>query len=253
MSVDPRAASGFGGGADAYERGRPSYPPAEVAEVARRIGLGRDGTALDLGAGTGKLTRLLLPLAGRVIAVDPSDAMRAALRAYVPRAEVRAGTAAAIPLEDGSVDAVFVGEAFHWFGTPEACREIARVLRSGGGLALLWNHARWNEQDLPWRERLQALVSPYLEAAGPWPAGGEKWKSALRDCGLFGSLSSAEADHVHRLTAGDFVDLIGSFSSIANLAEPERESVLSEVRALVAPHASLTLRYRTEIYWTRLV
>jgi SAM-dependent methyltransferase len=251
VTVDSRAASGFGDGADAYERGRPSYPADEVGALARGLGLDGEGTALDLGAGTGKLTRLLVPLAGRVIAVDPSEAMRAELGAQLPSVEVRAGTAAAIPLEGGSVDAVFVGEAFHWVGTPEACREIARVLRPGGALALLWNRARWTEADLPWLERFRALVRPYRSAAGPFPAEGERWKAALRESGLFGPLASSKADYVHRVSAEDFVALVGSWSWMANLDEPDRESVLGQVRGLAAAQPSLTLRYRTEIYWTR--
>jgi SAM-dependent methyltransferase len=252
VSVDPRAASGFGGGADAYERGRPSYPADEVAALARRLGLGREGTALDLGAGTGKLTQLLVPLAGRVIAVDPSPAMLAELRSLLPAVDARPGSADAIPMEDGSIDAVFVGEAFHWFGTSEACREIARVLRPGGGLALLWNRARWTEADIPWLERFKALVRPYRKAAGPFPTEGERWKTALRETGRFGPLSSTGADHIHRVSADDFVALIGSWSWIANLPDPERKSVLGQVRELAAPHASLSLRYRTQINWTRL-
>jgi SAM-dependent methyltransferase len=252
VSVDPRAASGFGDGADAYERGRPSYPADELAALARRVGLAADGTALDLGAGTGKLTRLLLPLAGRVIAVDPSEAMRAELHAQLPRVEVLAGSAAVMPLEGGSVDAVFVGEAFHWFGTPEACCEIARVLRPGGGLGLLWNRARWTEDDVPWLERFRALVRPHREAAGSFPTEGEQWTTALRESGRFGPLGSTEADYVHRVGAEDFVALVGSWSWIANLPVPERRALLSEVRELAAPHESLTLRYRTEMHWTRL-
>jgi SAM-dependent methyltransferase len=253
VTVDPRAASGFGDGADAYERGRPSYPADEVGALARRLGLTADGAALDLGAGTGKLTRLLLPLAARMIAVEPSEAMLAELRAQLPAVEARAGTAESIPLEPGSVDAVFSGEAFHWFGTPDACREIARVLRPGGALVLLWNRARWTETDLPWLERFRALVRPYREAAGSFPAEGERWQAALRDSGMFGPLASTEADHVHRVSAEDFVALVASWSWIANLHEPERGSVLAGVRGLAAPHASLTLRYRTEIHWTRRV
>ena len=251
--VDPRAASGFGGGADAYERGRPSYPPDEVAALARRFELGPGSTALDLAAGTGKLTRLLAPLAGRVIAVDPSAAMLAELRAQLPGVDARTGTGEAIPLEDATVDAVFIAEAFHWFGTAGACTEIARVLRPGGGLALLWNRERWTDVDLPWRRRLRGLVSPYRKAAGEFPAEGERWKTAVRESGLFAPLSETEADHIHRVSAEDFVALVRSWSSIANVPEPERTSVLAQVRELAAPHASLTLRYRTEIYWTRRV
>src|SRR4051794_18251455 len=123
MTVDPRAASGFASSVDAYERGRPSYPRHAVAQVARELGLTRATTALDLGAGTGKLTRLLSPLVGSVIAVEPSPAMLGRLRERLPGVDARPGQAEAIPLPAASVDAVFVAEAFHWFDAAEACSE----------------------------------------------------------------------------------------------------------------------------------
>lgn len=150
VTVDPRAATGFAGAADAYERGRPSYPTLAIANLAHDLGLSPASTALDLGAGTGKLTRLLLAHAGRIVAVEPSHAMLAVLREQLPGVDARAGSAEAIPLANDSVDAVLVGEAFHWFRAEHACREITRVLLPGGGLALLWNRSRWSETELPW-------------------------------------------------------------------------------------------------------
>lgn len=252
MTVDPRAATGFAGAADAYERGRPSYPPEGVATLVRALGLTGAGTALDLAAGTGKLTRLLSPRIGRVIAVEPSRAMLGELRARLPAVDARVGSAEAIPMADDSVDAVFVGEAFHWFRTAEACREIARVLRAGGGLALLWNRARWTDADLPWLATFDALVEPYRQAAGPFPAEGEQWQRALEETRLFEPLSGTEVDHVHRVGADDFVALVASWSWIANLPERERSAVLTQVRELAGPDLPLTLRYRTELHWTRL-
>ena len=117
--VDPRAASGFAGTAGSYERGRPSYAVAAVERAVRELGLGPTSTVIDLAAGTGKLTRLL---PGRVVAVDPSASMLATLREQLPSVETRAGAAEEIPAADGSVDAVFVGQAFHWFRAAEAAR-----------------------------------------------------------------------------------------------------------------------------------
>ena len=97
---------------------------------------------LDLAAGTGKLTRVLAEHADDVVAVEPLDGMRRVLERRLPHVRVLAGTAEAIPLADGAVDAVFVAEAFHWFDLPRAVAEIARVLRPGGGLAVLWNRPR---------------------------------------------------------------------------------------------------------------
>jgi SAM-dependent methyltransferase len=252
VTVDPRAASGFASAVDAYERGRPSYPADAIANLARELGLTPTSTALDLAAGTGKLTRVLLPLVGRIIAVEPSQAMLTELRARLPTVDARAGTAEAIPAADESVDAVFVGEAFHWFRTAEACREIVRVLAAGGGLALLWNRARWTETELPWLAAFDALVTPYRQAAGRFPAEGDQWKLALQETRLFASLSRAEVDYVHRISAEGFVALVASWSWIMNLPDQQRAAVLTQVRAMVGSDPQLTLRYCTEIYWPRL-
>jgi SAM-dependent methyltransferase len=251
VTVDPRAATGFASAVDAYERGRPSYPPAAIASLAREFGLTPASTVLDLAAGTGKLTRQLVPLVGHVIGVEPSEPMRAELRAQVPTADARAGTAEAIPAADGSVDAVFVGEAFHWFRTAEACREIARVLSPGGGLALLWNRAHWTDDELPWLTAFGELLAPHRKAAGPFPA--EHWQPVLQATGAFAPLSSAEVDHVHTSSPDDVVALVASWSWIANLPDAERAEVLRRVRDLAGVQRRLTLRYRTEIHWTRVV
>lgn len=262
MTVDPRAASGFGAAAAAYDRGRPSYPPEAVARLARRFGLGPESPVLDLAAGTGKLTSAL---PGRVIAVEPTAAMLEVLRARLPEVDARAGTAEAIPVEDASVEAVFVGEAFHWFRTREACAEIARVLVPGGGLALLWNRAEWD--DLPWHAAFVALSQPYREAAGAFPA--DDWRDELDATGRFAPRQEADVEMVHRTDLEGFVALVSSWSWIAGLPAGERAAFLGRVRELVADapdlvpcgpvrraaprDAELRLRYRTEIHWTRSV
>jgi SAM-dependent methyltransferase len=246
VSVDPRAASGFAR-AEAYERGRPSYPPAAVAELVRKLG---GGTVLDLAAGTGKLTEVLAVHAARVIAVEPSAAMLDVLRAKLPAVDARIGTAEAIPARDGEVDAVFVGEAFHWFDTAAAAREIARVLKPGGGLALLWNRGGWSDGDPAWQQAFKALSDPYREAAGSFP--GESWREALEQTGLFAPLQSGEAEHVRTTDPDGFVALVSSWTWIVNLAADERARFLGRVRELVAGQAEIRMRYRTEMHWTRL-
>jgi SAM-dependent methyltransferase len=250
VTVDPRAATGFAN-VGAYERARPSYPAEALNDLAREFGLKPTSTVLDLAAGTGKLTRLLLPHAGRVIAVEPSEAMLAVLRAQLPAVEARRATAEAIPCPDASVDAVFVGQAFHWFRAAQAGREIARVLRSRGGLALLWNRARWTDAEVPWRERLHALTEPYREAAGGFPGDEGRWEAALEELGLFVPLGRAEVEHVHRIASEDIPTLVASWSWIENLPDEERAGVLRRVAELVGTGRELALTYRTEIYWTR--
>src|SRR4051794_3210517 len=131
--VDP--ARSFDLAAEEYEATRPSYPD----EVLDLLPVAADAAVLDLGAGTGKLTRVLARRYARVIAVEPLDGMRGILQRVVPDVQALPGSAEAIPLADGSVDAVFAAQAFHWFDHDVAMPEIGRVLRPGGVFCAVWN------------------------------------------------------------------------------------------------------------------
>jgi len=155
-------ARSFGSVADLYEASRPPYAEAAVDWVAERLPL-RD--VLDLAAGTGKLTRQLLERGARVVAVEPDPDMRATFARAVPGVEILDGRAEAIPLGDGSVDVVAVGQAFHWFETDTALAEMRRVTRPGGGFALLWN--LWSEDD-PILSQVQQLFAGAPVPASPW-------------------------------------------------------------------------------------
>src|SRR5262245_10611354 len=155
VSVPANAATGFARAAGAYERTRPGYPASVVAWLFEQAGVRAGARVCDLAAGTGKLTRQLLPTGARLVAVEPVAEMRAVLARALPEVEVRAGMAEALPLDDASVDAVLVAQAFHWFDARAALDEIARVLRDGGGLGLIWN--AW-ELDDPLQTRLDELV-----------------------------------------------------------------------------------------------
>ncbi|MGZ4310266.1 MAG: class I SAM-dependent methyltransferase, partial [Gaiellaceae bacterium] len=139
MSPKEAPPDAFGRAAREYELGRPEWPDGLLDLVVSELGLEADAIVLDLGAGTGKLTRSLVPRFSQVVAVEPDDAMRAVLEEVVPEAEALAGRGEAIPLGDESVDAVFTAEAFHWFAGDESVAEIARVLRPRGALVILWN------------------------------------------------------------------------------------------------------------------
>src|SRR5690349_9949875 len=149
------AAVGFERGADDYERARPSYPDAAVDLIVDVCGLGPGVTVCDLAAGTGKLTRLLVPSGAEIVAVEPVAAMRDQLLRAVPGVEVLDGTAETIPLGDGSVDAVTVAQAFHWFDTDRALPELRRVLRPGGHLVLIWNV---RDESVDWVSRFTELL-----------------------------------------------------------------------------------------------
>jgi SAM-dependent methyltransferase len=253
MIVDPRAASGFAAAADGYQRGRPSHPAQAIAVVVDALGLSGTSTVLDLAAGTGQLARLIHARVGNVIAVEPAAAMRDKLAAEMPDVVALDGTAEAIPLADQAVDAVLVGEAFHWFRTTEAAREIARVLTADGGLALLWNVPTWTIEQTPWLSAFRELVAGHKRAAGSYPAGDGSWRTRLDQTSLFGPITHLQATHVQHLSPADFVAQVASWSWIANLPIADRRAVLTSVQELMCEHREISIPYRTDLYWTRRV
>jgi len=243
-ALHPTAAAGFARAADAYERGRPAYPQDAVDHVAAALRLGPGAVVLDLAAGTGKLTRMLVATGASVIAVEPVDAMREILSHSVAGADVRAGAAEAIPAADGSLDAVTVAQAFHWFDAAKALADIHRVLRPGGGLALIWNSF---DASVAWVAALQALVHPHRRGEPHYSGAG--WEETIDATGLFGPVSERTFGLVQELDTAGLIDRIGSTSYIAMLADPERERLFAEIRALVAGLPQpLRLPYRTDTF-----
>jgi SAM-dependent methyltransferase len=249
----PLAAS-FGRVADAYDRGRPAYPPEALGWLASGLGLTPESTALDLAAGTGKLTAGLQLLVGRVIAVDePVAEMRRVLEAAQPHVDVRAGTAEAIPLEAGTVDAVLVGAAFHWFQPDAALAEIHRVLRPGGGLGLLWNRPEWDAE--VWYPDFAAVLDRARAAQGGPPnlySVGPR-RAALDGSPLYGTVRKLEFRHIHRVSREEFLARVASWSVVAVLPGDRRSEMLAEVGEILDGRGlgTLDLRYRTDTYRVR--
>jgi SAM-dependent methyltransferase len=215
----------FDGVVEVYERTRPTYAPDALAFIAQRLPLRR---VLDLGAGTGKLTRQLVALGVDVVAVEPGDAMRAVLERVVPQAQALAGSAERIPLPDTSVDAVTVGQAFHWFRMGEALAEMHRVLRPGGGFALLWN--QWDDGD-PLLNELNDLIQR-LRPQGMRDSR-EAWEEALDTSPLFGSIDEQRFHHAERLEVDTIVGRVASVSAVAAASPEEQARVEERVRELV--------------------
>jgi SAM-dependent methyltransferase len=247
--VDPVAARGFGARAAQYELGRPGWPGDAVSALLERFGA---GTVLDLAAGTGKLTRVLAERGDTVIAVEPVEGMRAVLREQLPHVRAMNGTAEEIPVPDHSVDAAFVAEAFHWFDPAAAAAEIARVVKPGGGLAVLWNELVWQEID--WLQELHdALTEHRLHDP---PRGREKtpWREALEAEPGLGPLHDEEATHEHTLDREGQLAQIASFSWVGALPADRFDAAIAACRAVLEKHGidQVTMTYRTLITWAHV-
>lgn len=249
-TIHPAAERGFTLGADAYERGRPSYPPGAVAAIAEALGLGAGRTLLDLGTGTGRLTSLLAPTGARILAVEPVEAMRARLLEAVPGVEAVGGTAEAIALPNASVDAIAVAQAFHWFDAIRALSEMHRVLRPGGRAALVFNR---RDESVPWVRAMGEAIRR-LSGDAPQVAAGD-WREALGLSALFGPWQALSFRHVQRLTPDGVLDRAASVSYVAAAEPARRAAVLEEVRAALAADpatagaAEVELPYDTEVLW----
>jgi SAM-dependent methyltransferase len=240
--LHPLAAAGFGAAADAFARGRPDYPAALGRWLGERLDLGPGTVVADLAAGTGKLTSLLLGSGARVVAIEPVEAMWRALSVALPQVPVVAGLAEAIPLADRSVDVVAVGQAFHWFNGELAVPEIARVLRPGGTLAVVYNSP---ELDQPAQARLRAIIESRRGSAPHHEHG--SWQAALASTPLFELVGEQRVRNEQTLDSDRLVDRVGSISYIAALPAAERAQVTAEVRGVADAYGDpLTLRYLTE-------
>ena len=212
----------FGSAAAAYERGRPSYPPEAIDWLlprgARQV--------LDLGAGTGKLTTRLVERGLEVVAVDPIPDMLEVLRSSLPETRALLGTAEEIPLEDNSVDAVLVAQAWHWVDPERAIPEVTRVLRPGGRLGLVWNT---RDERLGWVRELGEII-------------GSDGDRGSFDVTLSTSFTAAERHQVewtNYLTPQALNDLVASRSYCITSPTEVRSRTLDQVRELLATHPAL--------------
>lgn len=251
MPVHDVAQRGFDTGASAYARARPSYPPDSVAWIVEHCGITADARVCDLAAGTGIFTRLIAPTGASIIAVEPVDGMREELECTLPQVPTLAATAEALPFAGASLDVVTVAQAFHWFDADRAFAELARVVRPGGHVGLIWN-AR--ERSPEWVDELWSIMDR-VEKRAPW-RDHERWSdSALGERQGFGPLHEGTFHHEQHLSPDDVVARFASVSHVAVLPDQERAAVLDEIREHLATNPStagrteLALPYRVDAYW----
>ena len=245
-SLRARGARTFGRVAGVYERTRPGYPDDAVRWMADRAdrAAGSPGTVLELGAGTGKLTAALLEQGRQVVATDPSRPMLTRLRKRLKGVRVVQAVAERIPVASSSVDVVACAQAFHWFDADQALPEIARVLRPGGTLTLVWN---LRDETVPWVRRLGRLIGSEQP---------EDPTELLEDSGLFDGVEHETFRHWQDVQRDSLVGLVESRSAVADLPDDERAAVLAKAGELYDEygrgHDGMLLPYHCETFRCRV-
>ncbi|MCK3768945.1 methyltransferase domain-containing protein [Microbacterium aerolatum] len=240
--VDQQLAKTFEGIGEEYDRYRPGFPDAAAADIVPQ----RLDAVLDLGAGTGKFTELLVSRADRVVAVEPSVAMLEVLRAKLPSVEALAGGAEEIPLPDDAVDAVTVAQAFHWFDRDAACAEIRRVLVPGGALGLVWNHS---DPTCTWDRACHRVAHPAVSAGAD-----STTASAAAELPGFAFDHRTEIAWAEQITREDYIRRWLTVSSFLAADEATRAAMVAQLNSILdadpatAGRAEFTLPMITEVF-----
>lgn len=243
---------GFSSQADTYTQGRPDYPEALSTWLTHTLGIAAHSSVVDLGAGTGKFTRLLRPLTDQLLAVEPVEPMRQQFAHSHPDTPVVHGTAEALPLVDASVDVLVCAQAFHWFANQPALAQIHRVLKPGGRLGLVWNV---RDESVDWVAEITRIITPYEGDTprfhtGDWrlPFKGEYFAQPELTCFNYTHAGDAETVIMKRFL---------SVSFIAALPEADKAVVSEQLRELIQTHPALRGRetiefpYQTQAYLCR--
>lgn len=253
MPVVHKAAQvGFSTQAGTYTQGRPDYPDELSTWLRYTLGIDAQSAVVDLGAGTGKFTRLLKPLTDHLTAVEPVQPMRQEFAKSLPDTTIVHGTAESLPLADASVDAVVCAQAFHWFANEAALAEIHRVLKPGGRLGLIWNV---RDESVDWVADITRIITPYEGDTprfhtGNWrlPFNGRYFAQPEPTCFNYSHCGTAETVIMNRFL---------SVSFIAALPEADKAVVTGQLRELIQTHPALRGRqtiefpYQTQAYLCR--
>jgi SAM-dependent methyltransferase len=253
VTVHHAAGTGHEWSADGYERSRPSYPMAALKELADALPLQAGRTVVDLGAGTGKFTRLLALTGAGVIAVEPVREMRERLAELLPGVAVSGGTAEGTGLAAGCADAVVAAQSWHWFEARGALAEVERLLRPGGALALVWNTY---DTSVPWVREFQEIYFRRAPSGLPSPLDGG-WRALFAGRPGWSAPEERHWANPHPTTVDDLVERLMSSSHIAVLPERERERARAEMLELLGRQGAvrgdqrLEMPYTTDAYWVR--
>ena len=234
-AVHHSALQGFSQASERYAKGRPDYPDELLGWLQQDVGATVGARVVDIGAGTGKFTQLLVRTGADVTAVEPVREMGARLSAILAQVRVLEGTAESLPLGSGSADALICAQAFHWFANERALQEMHRVLRPGGKLGLVWNV---RDESVDWVAAVTRIITPY-EGDTPRFHTGE-WRRPFAHFSGFAPLQCTVFGQRHRGTFEDVViNRTLSVSFIAALDDGTRQDIESELRALPQTYPAL--------------
>jgi SAM-dependent methyltransferase len=252
VPIEPSARIGFQRGAGRYERGRPEAPTVAIDALVRSLGISDRSTVLELGAGTGKLSRRLEPRSGRYLALEPVPGMREQFRRALPSVSLVAGIAERLPLPDSSVDAVVAAQALHWFDIPTAMGEMHRVLRPRGTVGLLWNV---RDESVDWVHRATEILDRYDDRAPRYRRGA--WREVWNRTAGFTPLEKQSFPFSQRLNRDTALDRFTSISFIASLETVRYAEAEAALKELLDTHpqtvgrSEIELPYQCEIYTSR--
>lgn len=243
---DDLAVSGFRNGS-LYDSARPSYPIEAIEYFVSTMGINRTMHVLDLGAGTGIFSRQMLPFVAKLTAVEPSESMREALRSSDAEVEILEGSDVSIPLAGGSVDAVFVAQAFHWFDASRALKEIHRVLTPSGWLGLIWNE---RDESVEWVAALSRAMQ--WDKKQPYKVGTDF--TGVVAAGPFTDVERVEFKHSQILTREGVYERVQTTSYISIMEDRARDLLMKDVAEVVEKLPEpLVLPYVTHAYSAKAV
>lgn len=250
--VHPDAAKGFARGARDYEAGRPSYPKEAIDAIVSEYAIGPSTVVVDVGAGTGKFTRLLTATQAELLAVEPVAEMREVFAETVPGVPIVDGTGEAIPVDDASVDVLTAAQVFHWVDGARGVAEIERVLKPGAGIAFIWNR---RDTTVAWPKAIERLMDSVAGDAPRYASEpGRGWRDVMEADGRFGEMRRLEFRLDHPTSLEATLARVASTSYVSALPDDERAGILDEVRAIVAGAGlgtEFTEPYITEVFLCR--
>lgn len=241
--------SGFEAAADEYEAARPEIPEVALRFLTEQLCLRASSRILDVGAGTGKITRALARTYQNIIALEPVQAMRQKIHMFAPNTRVIGGVTEAIPLENVSVDAVVAGNSFHWFANATALQEIARVLKPEGRIGLLWTV---RDESVDWVAELIHIMDRHRGYTPGYREG--KWAAILAQSERFRRVGQKSFQFSQRTNRKTVTDRVASMSFIQQLSPGERQKILEEISTILRKSSStewgadVEFPYRTDVF-----